>query len=87
MNGITGDTKHSILMYSHLYLSEEEGFISENEETYKGLRHVRDILDEKQETFVMDRDYDNVKMMKQILGQGDNFGHSVKEKLPFALSK
>src|SRR5699024_11530332 len=31
------------------------------------------ILDKKQATFVMDRDYDNIKMMKQILGQGDNF--------------
>src|SRR5699024_8222125 len=53
--------------------SEEDGFISEDEETYKGLRHVRNILDKKQATFVMDRDYDNIKMMKQILGQGDNF--------------
>jgi len=73
MISVTRVTKHPIPMYSHLYSSEEEGFISENEETYKGLRHVRGILDEKQATFVMDRDYDNIKMMKQILGQGDNF--------------
>ena len=73
MIGVTEYTKHPIPMYSHLYSSEEDGFISENEETYKGLRHVRNILDKKQATFVMDRDYDNIKMMKQILGQGDNF--------------
>jgi len=71
--GVTDDTKHPISMYSHLYSSAEEGFISENEETYKGLRHVRDILNEKKATFIMDRDYDNVEMMKRILGQGDNF--------------
>ena len=35
--GVTDNTKHPISMYSHLYSSAEEGFISENEETYKGL--------------------------------------------------
>lgn len=73
MIGVTEKTKHPIPMYSHLYSSEEEGFVSENQETYKGLWHVRDILDEKQATFVMDRDYDNVKMMKEIQKQDDNF--------------
>src|SRR5699024_11347636 len=37
MIGITKNTKHQIYMYSHLYSSSEDGFISENEETYKGL--------------------------------------------------
>src|SRR5699024_5423699 len=60
-------------IYSHLYSSTEEGFISENEETYKGLRHVQDVLNEKKATFIMDRDYDNVEMMKKILGQDNNF--------------
>src|SRR5690625_848743 len=73
MIGVTDDTKHPIPMYSHLYSSIEEGFISQNEETYKGLRHVRNVLNEKKATFIMDRDYDNVKMMRKILGQGDNF--------------
>src|SRR5690625_4229799 len=73
MIGVTKDTKHPIAMYSHLYSSSEEGFISENEETYKGLRHVRDILNEKKATFIMDRGYDNVKIMKEVLGQNDNF--------------
>src|SRR5699024_5273573 len=61
MIGITKDTKHPIPIYSHLYSSTEEGFISANEETYKGLRHVRDLLNESQATFVMDREYDTVE--------------------------
>lgn len=73
MIGITKDTKHPISMYSHLYSSSEDGFVSENEETYKGLQHIRDILNKKKATFIMDRDYDNVKMMKKILSQKDNF--------------
>ena len=73
MIGITPTTKHPISLYSHLYSSTEEGFISQNEETYKGLRHVRNVLHDKKATFIMDRDYDNVKIMKMILEQGDNF--------------
>ena len=73
MIGITKNTKHPISMYSHLYSSSEDGFISENEETYKGLHHVRNILHTKKATFIMDRDYDNVKMMQTILNQKDNF--------------
>ena len=56
-----------------MYSSSEEDFISANEETYKGLRHVRHVLSEKKATFVMDREYDNVEVMKKILDQGDNF--------------
>lgn len=66
-------TKHPLPLYSHLYSSAEEKFISENEETYKGLDHVRDILGDKKATFIMDRDYDNVKIMKKVLSQNDNF--------------
>src|SRR5699024_5318022 len=69
MIGIIQKTKHPISMYSHLYSSSEDGFISENEKTYKGLQQVRDILNENKATFIMDRDYDNVKMMKRILNQ------------------
>lgn len=71
--GITKDTKHPISLYSHLYSSSEDGFVSANEETYKGFQHVRDILNEKKATFVMDRDYDNVNMMKKVLNHKDNF--------------
>jgi len=73
MIGITKDTKHPISMYSHLYSSAEDGFISENEETFKGFQQVRDILNGKKATFVMDRGYDNVRMMKRVLEQKDNF--------------
>lgn len=66
-------TKHPIPVYSHLYSSKEEGFVSANEETSKGLRHVRQLLDEKKATFVMDREYDNVKVIKEIVEQGDDF--------------
>src|SRR5699024_3371896 len=45
---------HLIPMYSHLYSSEYDGFISDNEETFIVFRHVRNILDKKQATFVMD---------------------------------
>ena len=66
-------TKHPISVYSHLYSSCEQGFISENEETYKGFRYVDKLLAEKKATFVMDRGYDNIEVMKRVLGQGDNF--------------
>jgi len=73
MIAITKKFKHPLPLYSHLYSSSEEGFISANEETYKGLRHIRNVLAEKKATFVMDREYDNVMIMKKILGQGDHF--------------
>lgn len=73
MIGVTRNKKHPIPMYSHLYSSEEDGFVSSNEETYKGLSQIRSILEKKKATFIMDREYDNVKMMKYILCQGDNF--------------
>lgn len=71
--GVTNNKKDPIPMYSHLYSSTEDGFVSANEETYKGLSHVRHILDQNKATFVMDREYDNVATMKRILSQGDNF--------------
>src|SRR5690625_3965713 len=73
MIAITKTFKHPLPLYSHLYSSSEEGFISANEETYKGLRHIRHVLAEKKATFVMDREYDNVAIMKKILGQEDHF--------------
>ena len=66
-------TKHPIPVYSHLYSSKEEDFISANEETSKGFRHVQQLLGEKKATFVMDRDYDNVGVMKEIVGQKNDF--------------
>src|SRR5699024_832410 len=47
-------TKHPISVYSHLYSSLEEGFLSENEETYKGLDYVNRLVGKNQATFVMD---------------------------------
>src|SRR5699024_486387 len=73
MIAITDKLKHPLPPYSHLYSSSEEGFISANEETYKGLRHVRNVLVEKKATFVMDREYDNVAVIKKILKQEDHF--------------
>jgi len=73
MIGITPTAKHPIPLYSHLFSSAEKEFISQNEETYKGLRHVRNVLGNRKATFVMDRDYDDVKTMKTILAQEDNF--------------
>ncbi len=66
-------TKHPISVYSHLYSSAEEGFLSENEETYKGLDYVNRLVGDKQATFVMDRGYDNIETMKKILKQENNF--------------
>lgn len=43
------------------------------EETYKGLHQVRNVLNDKKATFVMDRGYDNVETMKRILEQQVNF--------------
>jgi len=73
MIAIGKQTKHPIPLYSHLYSSSEEGFISENEETYKGFHHVRQILDDRKATFVMDRGYDNLETMKKIIKQKDDF--------------
>src|SRR5690625_65428 len=73
MIGVTENKKHPIPIYSHLYSSTEDGFVSSNEETYKGLGHVRHMLGESRATFIMDREYDNVQMMKRILKQNDNF--------------
>jgi len=73
MIAITDKSKHPLPLYSHLYSSSEDGFISANEETYKGLRHVRNILAERKATFVMDREYDNVAVMRNILKQEDHF--------------
>lgn len=66
-------TKHPISVYSHLYSSTEQGFISENEETYKGLNYVNKLVEGKMATFVMDRGYDNIEVMKRILKQDNNF--------------
>lgn len=73
MIAITEKLKHPLPLYSHLYSSSEDEFISANEETYKGLRHVREVLADKKATFVMDREFDNVAVMKKILGQEDHF--------------
>lgn len=73
MIAVAPKTKHPISVYSHLYSSAEEGFLSENEETYKGLDYVNRLIGEKQATFVMDRGYDNIEIMKKILKQGNNF--------------
>lgn len=66
-------TKHPIPVYSHLYSSFEEGFLSENEETYKGLDYVNQLVEKNQATFVMDRGYDDIKTMKKVLQQDNNF--------------
>lgn len=73
MVAITDKSKHPLPLYSHLYSSSEDEFISANEETSKGLRHVRSVLGEKKATFVMDREFDNVEVMKNILKQEDHF--------------
>src|SRR5690625_3246967 len=65
MIAVAPKTKHPISVYSHLYSSAEEGFLSENEETYKGLDHVNRLVGEKKATFVMDRGYDNIEIMKK----------------------
>lgn len=73
MIAVAPKTKHPISVYSHLYSSAEEGFLSENEETYKGLDHVNRLVGEKKATFVMDRGYDNIAIMKKVLQQKNNF--------------
>ncbi|MFD1362814.1 transposase [Lentibacillus salinarum] len=73
MIAVSPETKHPIPVYSHLYSSAETGFISENEETYKGFRYVDHLLGKKTATFVMDRGYDNIEVIKRVLKQGDNF--------------
>lgn len=66
----TPKTKHPISVYSHLYSSAEEGFLSENEETYKGLEYVNRLVGDKKATYVMDRD---IEVMKKVLKQKNHF--------------
>ncbi|MEN1970085.1 transposase [Lentibacillus sp. N15] len=73
MIAVAPKTKHPISVYSHLYSSAEKGFVSENEETYKGLDYVNGIVKGKKATFVMDRGYDNIEVMKKVLKQENNF--------------
>lgn len=73
MIAVTQKTKHPISLYSHLYSSKEKGFMSENEETYKGLQYVHNLLSGRKATFVMDRGYDNIEVMKKVLSQEDDF--------------
>lgn len=73
MIAVAPKTKHPISVYSHLYSSSESGFISENEETYKGFRYVDRLLGERTATFVMDRGYDNIEVMKKVMKQGNDF--------------
>jgi len=73
MIAVAPKTKHPISVYSHLYSSAEKGFISENEETYKGMDYVNRLLGTKKATFVLDRGYDNIEVMKKVLRQENNF--------------
>jgi hypothetical protein len=73
MIAVAPKTKHPISLYSHLYSSTEEGFISENEETYKGMNYVNRLVGKRKATFVMDRGYDNIEVMKKVLKQENNF--------------
>ncbi|GGB63865.1 hypothetical protein GCM10011409_46140 [Lentibacillus populi] len=73
MIAVAPKTKHPISIYSHLYSAAEKGFVSENEETYKGLDYVNQLVEAKKATFVMDRGYDNIEVMKKILKQKNNF--------------
>jgi hypothetical protein len=73
MIAVAPKTKHPISVYSHLYSAAEKGFLSANEETYKGLDYVNRLVEEKQATFVMDRGYDNIEVIKKVLKQENNF--------------
>ena len=79
--GLTKNNRQPISVYSQIHSSNSKEYISANNETFKGLDTVIDILDERNITgvFVNDRGYDNNEIFKYYFRRNQNFIIRLKE--------
>ena len=79
--GLTQNNRQPISVYSKLHSSESKEYISANDETFKALDKVIDLLDERNiiGTFVNDRGYDNNKIFNYYFRRKQNFIIRLKE--------
>lgn len=79
--GLTQNNKQPISVYSKIHSSKSKEYISANNETFKGLDTVIDMLDERQikGIFVNDRGYDNNEIFKYYFRRHQDFIIRLKE--------
>ena len=79
--GLTKNNRQPISVYSQIHSSNSKEYISANNETFKGLDTVIDILDERNITgvFVNDRGYDNNEIFKYYFRRNQKFIIRLKE--------
>lgn len=75
---LTKNEKQPLPIYSKVYSSKSDGFISSNEETYKSIDAVRSCL-KKKSLMVFDRGYDDVKLFNYVLSNDDDILVRLKE--------
>lgn len=79
--GLTQKNKQPISVYSQIHSSKTKDYISANNETFKALDTVIDVLDERKikGVFVNDRGYDNNEIFKYYFRRKQNFIIRLKE--------
>lgn len=79
--GLTQINRQPISVYSQIHSSKSKEYISANNETFKGLDTVIDILDKRdiKGTFVNDRGYDNNEIFKYYFKRHQSFIIRLKE--------
>lgn len=79
--GLTQKNRQPISVYSQIHSSKNKEYISTNEETFKALDTVIDVLDERKikGIFVNDRGYDNNEIFKYYFRRNQNFIIRLKE--------
>lgn len=80
--GLTQKNKQPISIYSKIYSSNEEEFVSSNKVTYDGLDKVVNLLNErnKKGIFISDRGYDANDMFNYYFSKKQDFVIRLKEK-------
>ena len=79
--GLTQNNRQPISVYSQIHSSKSKEYISANNETFKALDSVIDILDKRniKGTFINDRGYDNNEIFNYYLKKNQNFIIRLKE--------
>lgn len=79
--GLTENNRQPISVYSQIHSSKSKEYVSANDETFKALDTVIDILDERGLTgiFVNDRGYDNNEIFKYYFKRQQKFIIRLKE--------
>ena len=77
-NIISKEEKQPIPIYSNVYSTKSDNFVSANEETYKSIDAVRNCLKRKS-LMVFDRGYDDIKLFHYVLDGGDDLLVRLKE--------